>query len=66
MGDIDGSSSAARSALPKSGNSKLKSFNIIARIKGLFLFGSKGEPFDKAKKPLTSKGPETNTGITCM
>lgn len=46
MGDIDGSSSAARSALRKSGNSKLKSFNIIARIKGLFLFGSKVEPFD--------------------
>ena len=46
MGDIDGPSSAARSALPKSGNSKLKSFNIIARIKGLFLFGSKVEPLD--------------------
>jgi magnesium and cobalt transporter len=46
MGDIDGSSSAARSARPKSDNSKLKSFNIIARIKGLFLFGSKVEPFD--------------------
>ena len=46
MGDIDGSSSAARSARPRSDNSKLKSFNIIARIKGLFLFGSKVEPFD--------------------
>ena len=46
MGDIDGSSSAARSARPKSDNSKLKSFNIIARIKGLFLFGSKVEPLD--------------------
>ena len=46
MGDIDGSSSAARSARPKSDNSKLKSFNIIARIQGLFLFGSKVEPLD--------------------
>ena len=46
MGDIDGSSSAARTARPKSDNSKLKSLNIIARIKGLFLFGSKVEPFD--------------------
>ena len=46
MGDIDGSSSAARSARPKSDNSKLKSLNIIARIKGLFLFGSKVEPLD--------------------
>ena len=46
MGDIDGPSSAARSARPKSDNSKLKSLNIIARIKGLFLFGSKVEPLD--------------------
>ena len=46
MGDIDGSSSAAHSARLKSDNSKLKSLNIIARIKGLFLFGSKVEPLD--------------------
>jgi len=49
MGDIDGSSSAARSARPKSGDSKLKSFNIIARIKGLFLFSSKVQPLDSNK-----------------
>ena len=50
MGDIDGSSSAARSARLKSDNSKLKSFNIIARIKGLFLFGGKVEPLDSNEK----------------
>jgi magnesium and cobalt transporter len=60
MGDIDGSSSAARSALPKSGNSKLKSFNIIARIKGLFLFGSKVEPFDSNENFVDIKPDDNN------
>lgn len=62
MGDIDGSSSAARSALPKSSNSKLKSFNIIARIKGLFLFGSKVEPFDSNENFVDIK-PDGNNEV---
>jgi magnesium and cobalt transporter len=62
MGDIDGSSSAARSARPKSGNSKLKSFNIIARIKGLFLFGSKVEPFDSNENFVDIK-PDGNNEV---
>ena len=62
MGDIDGSSSSARSALPKSGNSKLKSFNIIARIKGLFLFGSKVEPFDSNENFVDIK-PDGNNEV---
>ena len=62
MGDIDGSSSAARSALPKSGKSKLKSFNIIARIKGLFLFGSKEEPFDSNENFVDIK-PDGNNEV---
>ena len=62
MGDIDGSSGAARSALPKSGNSKLKSFNIIARIKGLFLFGSKVEPLDSNKNFVDIK-PDGNNEV---
>ena len=62
MGDIDGSSSAARSARPKSGNSKLKSFNIIARIKGLFLFGSKVEPFDSNENFVDIK-PDSNNEV---
>ena len=62
MGDIDGPSSAARSALPKSGNSKLKSFNIIARIKGLFLFGSKVEPFDSNENFVDIK-PDGNNEV---
>ena len=60
MGDIDGSSSAARSAQPKSDNSKLKSFNIIARIKGLFLFGSKVEPFDSNENFVDIKPDDNN------
>ena len=62
MGDIDGSSSAARSALQKSGNSKLKSFNIIARIKGLFLFGSKVEPFESNENFVDIK-PDCNNEV---
>lgn len=62
MGDIDGSSSAARSARPKSDNSKLKSFNIIARIKGLFLFGSKVEPFDSNENFVDIK-PDGNNEV---
>ena len=62
MGDIDGSSSAARSARPKSDNSKLKSFNIIARIKGLFLFGSKVEPFD-SKENFVDIKPDGNNEV---
>jgi magnesium and cobalt transporter len=62
MGDIDGSSSAARSARPKSYNSKLKSFNIIARIKGLFLFGSKVEPFDSNENFVDIK-PDGNNEV---
>lgn len=62
MGDTDGSSGAARSALPKSGNSKLKSFNIIARIKGLFLFGSKVEPFDSNENFVDIK-PDGNNEV---
>ena len=60
MGDIDGSSSAARSARPKSDNSKLKSFNIIARIIGLFLFGSKVEPLDSNKNFVDLKSDGNN------
>ena len=62
MGDIDGSSSAARSARLKSDNSKLKSLNIIARIKGLFLFGSKVEPFDSNKNFVDIK-PDGNNEV---
>ena len=62
MGDIDGSSSAARSARLKSDNSKLKSFNIIARIKGLFLFGSKVEPFDSNENFVDIK-PDGNNEV---
>ena len=62
MGDIDGSSSAARSARPKSDNSKLKSFNIIARIKGLFLFGSKVEPLD-SKENFVDIKPDGNNEV---
>ncbi|MDC0043067.1 CBS domain-containing protein [Paracoccaceae bacterium] len=62
MGDIDGSSSAARSARPKTDNSKLKSFNIIARIKGLFLFGSKVEPLD-SNENFVDKKPDGNNEV---
>ena len=62
MGDIDGSSSAARSARPKSDNAKLKSFNIIARIKGLFLFGSKVEPLDSNENFVDIK-PDGNNEV---
>ena len=62
MGDIDGSSSAARSARPKTDNSKLKSFNIIARIKGLFLFGSKVEPLDSNENFVDIK-PDGNNEV---
>ena len=62
MGDIDGSSSAARSARQKSDNLKLKSFNIIARIKGLFLFGSKVEPFDSNENFVDIK-PDGNNEV---
>lgn len=62
MGDIDGSSSAARSARLKSDNSKLKSLNIIARIKGLFLFGSKVEPFDSNENFVDIK-PDGNNEV---
>ena len=62
MGDIDGSSSAAQSARPKSDNSKLKSFNIIARIKGLFLFGSKVEPLDSNENFVDIK-PDGNNEV---
>ena len=62
MGDIDGSSSAARSARLKSDNSKLKSLNIIARIKGLFLFGSKAEPFD-SKENFVDIKPDGNNEV---
>ena len=62
MGDIDGSSSAARSAQPKSDNSKLKSSNIIARIKGLFLFSSKVEPLDSNENFVDIK-PESNNEV---
>ena len=43
MGDTDGSSSAARSALLKNGNSEKKPANILARIAGLFTFSNKVE-----------------------
>lgn len=62
MGDIDGSSSAARSAQPKSDNSKLKSSNIIARIKGLFLFSSKEEPLDSNENFVDIK-PDGNNEV---
>ena len=62
MGDIDGSSSAARSARLKSDNSKLKSLNIIARIKGLFLFGSKVEPLDSNENFVDIK-PDGNNEV---
>ena len=62
MGDIDGSSSAARSAQPKSDNSKLKSSNIIARIKGLFLFSSKVEPLDSNENFVDIK-PDGNNEV---
>lgn len=62
MGDIDGSSSAARSAQPKSDNSKLKSSNIIARIKGLFLFGSKADSFDSNENFVDIK-PDGNNEV---
>ena len=62
MGDIDGSSSAARSAQPKSDNSELKSSNIIARIKGLFLFSSKVEPLDSNENFVDIK-PDGNNEV---
>ena len=62
MGDIDGSSSAARRARMKSDNSKLKSLNIIARIKGLFLFGSKLEPLDSNENFVDIK-PDGNNEV---
>ena len=62
MGDIDGSSSAARSAQPKSDNSKLKSSNIIARIKGLFLFSSKVEPLGSNENFVDIK-PDGNNEV---
>ena len=62
MGDIDGSSSAARSARLKSDNSKLKSLNIIARIKELFLFGSKVEPLDSNENFVDIK-PDGNNEV---
>ena len=62
MGDIDGSSSAARSARLKNDNSKLKSFSIIARIKGLFSFGSKVEPLDSNRNFVDIK-PNGNNEV---
>jgi len=46
MGDTDGSSSAARSAQLKNGNSEKKPVNIFSRIAGLFSFGIKVEQSD--------------------
>ena len=43
MGDTDGSSSAARSAQLNKGNSEKKTVTILARVAGLFSFGSKTE-----------------------
>ncbi len=46
MGDTDGSSSAARSAQLKNGNSEKKPVNIFSRVAGLFSFGIKVEQSD--------------------
>lgn len=62
MGDIDGSSSAARSARLKNDNSKLKSLNLIARIAGLFSFGSHVEQLDSNEKFLDLK-PNVNNEV---
>ena len=43
MGDTDGSSGAARSALLNNGNSEKKPANLLARIAGLFTFSNKVE-----------------------
>ena len=62
MGDIDGSSSAARSARLKNDNAKLKSLNLIARIKGLFSFANKIESFDKIENFVDIK-PDSNNEV---
>ena len=62
MGDIDGSSSAARSARLKNDNAKLKSLNFIARIKGLFSFSNKIESFDKIENFVDIK-PDGNNEV---
>ena len=62
MGDIDGSSSAARSARLKNDNAKLKSLNLIARIKGLFSFANKIESFDKIENFVDIK-PDGNNEV---
>jgi len=62
MGDIDGSSSAARSARLKNDNSKLKPSNFIAQIKRLFSFGNKIEPLDSMENFVDMK-PNGNNEV---
>lgn len=62
MGDIDGSSSAARSARLKNDNSKLKSSNLFVQIKRLFTFGSKIEPLD-SKENFVDIKPNGNNEV---
>ena len=62
MGDIDGSSSAARSAQQSNFNSKRKPVKFLARIAGLFSFGSQSEQLDINKNFVDSK-PDPNNEL---
>ena len=62
MGDIDGSSSAARSAQQSNFNSKRKPVNILARIAGLFSLGSQAEQLDANKNFVDTK-PDPNNEL---
>ena len=62
MGDIDGSSSAARSAQQSNLNLKRKPVKFLARIAGLFSFGSQAEQLDTNKNFVDSK-PDPNNEL---
>ena len=62
MGDIDGSSRAARSAQQSNLNLKPKPVKFLARIVGLFSFGSQAEQLDTNKIFVDSK-PDPNNEL---
>ena len=62
MGDIDGSSMAARSAQQSNLNLKRKPVKFLARIAGLFSFGSQAEQLDANKNFVDTK-PDPNNEL---
>ena len=64
MGDTDGSSSAARSAQLKNGNSEKKPVNIFSRIAGLFSFGIKVEQSDTNENLVNLKREANDEAVS--